>query len=65
MSESCDDSWDAVFIDKVGANKKQLYELIYYANAFGNNDLLNLGCAKVASFIKGQPLDKIKDLLKA
>ena len=65
MSESCDDLWDVVFIDKVGTNKKQVYDLIYYANAFGNKDLLNLGCDKVASFIKGQPLDKIKDLLKA
>lgn len=25
--------------------------------------LLHLGCAKVASLIKGQPLEKIKDIL--
>jgi hypothetical protein len=27
------------------------------------NSLLHLGCAKVASLIKGQPVEKIKDIL--
>eukprot|EP01003_Olkasia_polycarbonata_P003706 NODE_2499_length_422_cov_49.705094_g2418_i0.p3 GENE.NODE_2499_length_422_cov_49.705094_g2418_i0~~NODE_2499_length_422_cov_49.705094_g2418_i0.p3 ORF type:complete len:59 (-),score=24.53 NODE_2499_length_422_cov_49.705094_g2418_i0:246-395(-) len=33
------------------------------ANYMDVKSLLHLGCAKVASLIKGEPLEKIKDIL--
>jgi hypothetical protein len=33
------------------------------ANYMDIRSLLHLGCAKVASLIKGQPLEKIKEIL--
>jgi len=63
MKDVCKDSWDAEFIDKIGDNRQQLYDLILAANYMDIKSLLHLGCAKVASLIKGQPLEKIKDIL--
>jgi len=63
MKELCKDPWDADFIDKVGEDRQQLYDLILAANYMDIKSLLHLGCAKVASLIKGQPLEKIKDIL--
>jgi len=57
MKEVCKDPWDATFIDSV-------YDLILAANYMDINSLLHLGCAKVASLIKGQPLEKIKGILQ-
>ena len=54
---------DADFIDRIGQNRQVLYDLILAANYMDIKSLLHLGCAKVASFIKGQPLEKIKDIL--
>jgi hypothetical protein len=45
-------------------SKKELYDLISAANFLQIESLLHLGCAKVAALIKGEPLDKIKDILK-
>lgn len=63
MKDVCKDKWDADFIDKIGDNRQQLYDLILAANYMDIKSLLHLGCAKVASLIKGQPLEKIKDIL--
>lgn len=63
MKDVCKDPWDAEFIDEVGENRQQLYDLILAANYMDIKSLLHLGCAKVASLIKGQPLEKIKDIL--
>jgi len=63
MADVCKDKWDADFIDKIGENRQQLYDLILAANYMDVKSLLHLGCAKVASLIKGQPLEKIKDIL--
>jgi S-phase kinase-associated protein 1 len=63
MREVVKDEWDADFIDRVGANRQALYELIMAANYMDVQGLLHLGCAKVASLIKGQPLEKIKTIL--
>ena len=63
MNDVCTDPWDADFIHQVGINKKTLYDLIVGANYMDIQCLLHLGCAKVASTIKGQPLDKIKEIL--
>lgn len=63
MKDVCKDTWDANFIDEIGNNRQQLYDLILAANYMDVKSLLHLGCAKVASLIKGQPLEKIKDIL--
>ncbi len=54
---------DAEYIDKIGETRQQLYDLILAANYMDIKSLLHLGCAKVASLIKGQPLEKIKEIL--
>jgi S-phase kinase-associated protein 1 len=63
MTEVCEDSWDANFIDRVGGNSQQLTDLVLAANYMDINSLINLGCAKKASFIMGLPLQKIKDII--
>jgi S-phase kinase-associated protein 1 len=63
MRDVVKDQWDAEFIDRVGANKRLLYDLVLAANYLDVRSLLHLACAKVASFIKGQPLDKVKEIL--
>jgi len=63
MKDVCPHKSDADFIDKVGENRQQLYDLILAANYCDIRSLLHLGCAKVASLIKGQPLEKIKEIL--
>lgn len=63
MKDVVKDPWDAEFIDTIGDNRQQLYDLVMAANYMDIKSLLHLGCAKVASLIKGQPLEKIKDIL--
>jgi S-phase kinase-associated protein 1 len=63
MKDVCKDPFDADFIDRIGENRQALYDLILAANYMDIKSLLHLGCAKVASLIKGQPLEKIKDIL--
>lgn len=63
LKEVCNDPWDAQFIDDIGEDRQKLYDLILAANYMDVKSLLHLGCAKVASLIKGQPLEKIKDIL--
>jgi len=63
MKDVCKDPWDAEFIDRIGEDRQKLYDLILAANYMDIKGLLHLGCAKVASLIKGQPLEKIKDIL--
>jgi len=63
MKDVCPHKWDAEYIDKIGETRQQLYDLILAANYMDIKSLLHLGCAKVASLIKGQPLEKIKEIL--
>jgi S-phase kinase-associated protein 1 len=63
MNEIVTDQWDADFIDRIGVEKKSLYDLILAANYLDIQPLLHLGCAKVASLIKGQPLERIREIL--
>jgi S-phase kinase-associated protein 1 len=64
MSDVCGyDTWDGAFIDTIGEDRQQLYEVILAANYMDIHSLLHLGCAKIASLIKGEPLDKIRDIL--
>lgn len=63
IKEVVKDPWDATFIDQIGDVRQKLYDLILAANFMDCKSLLHLGCAKVASLIKGQPLDKVKEIL--
>ena len=61
MSEICQDPWDADFIDRIGdRSRKDLYDLILAANYMDMQRLLYIGCAKVATWVRGQPLDRIR-----
>lgn len=61
MAEVCADPWDAEFIDKL--NKIELYQLINAADDMSVNSLKFLGCAKVATFVRGRPLAEISSIL--
>jgi hypothetical protein len=56
--------WDAKFIKNVGKDRQLLYDVILLSNYLGITSLLHLGCAQVASLIKGKPLEKIKKVLQ-
>lgn len=43
MKDVCKDSWDAEFIDKIGENRQELYDLILAANYLDIKSLLHLG----------------------
>lgn len=58
------DVWDADFIDPIADTRQLLYDVILGANYLDINGLLHLGCAKTAALIKGQPLEKIKEVLQ-
>lgn len=55
--------WDAAWIDKIGDSNQNLYDLIMAAYYMDIKGLLHLTCAKVASIIKGQPQEKLKEIL--
>ena len=64
MKDVCKDPFDAEFVNRVhDSGLQNLYDLILAANYMDVKPLLHLGCAKVASLIKGEPLEKIKDIL--
>lgn len=63
MKELCKDHWDATFIDTLGKDRLQLYQVILAANYMDMNNLMHLCCIKVTTLIKNQPLEKIKALL--
>lgn len=57
------EAWDAQFIDKIGF--KTLLDLILGANYMDITCLLHLGCAKLATHIKGKNDAQIKDMFEA
>jgi len=63
MKDVVKDAWDAEFVDRIGEDRQLLYDLTLAANYMDIKSLMHLGCAKVASLIKGQPLEKIKEIL--
>lgn len=63
MCDVCADPWDADFIDEVGANRAQLYELIFAANQLQIKPLVHLACAKLASFVKSGSPEALQDML--
>jgi S-phase kinase-associated protein 1 len=63
MEDVCEDKWDAKFIDDIGEDRGKLYDLILAANYMDIQSLLMLGLAKIASLIKGKPLEQYKEIL--
>jgi S-phase kinase-associated protein 1 len=67
MSENVKDPWDATFIDRLGKDPECADDVIRLCTASNYLEilsLLHLSCAKVASLIKGEPLEKMKKLLE-
>ena len=57
--------WDAQFVDNIEKTSlNQLYELIAAANYLNMQPLLMLCCAKVASLIKGHPVENLRTILR-
>lgn len=63
MIDICPDPWDAQWVDEIGEDKQQLYNLCEAANYVNIESLLRLTTSKVATWIKGQPVDRYEELL--
>jgi len=61
MRKIVGDSWDADFINK--HTKAVIFEIILGANYMDIKSLLHLGCAKIATLIKGKSPEEIKQIL--
>merc|ERR550537_1494710 len=61
MEKIVEDPWDAEFINKL--KKRELFQLILGANYMDCKALLHLGCAKVATMIKGKSPEEIEQIL--
>ena len=54
-------AWDADYIDRVGATHEDLFMLVLAANYLNIDSLLDLGCAKIASMLKGKTPQKLRE----
>ena len=54
------DEWDASFIEM--EQMDDLIDLIVAANFLDIEGLVHLGCAKIATFIKGQTVEEIREV---
>lgn len=68
LKENIKCQWDVDFIENTimgnpDTAKENLYSLIRAANYMDIQPLLQLGCTKIASMIKGKSLDVIKDIV--
>lgn len=61
MEKIVEDEWDAKFINALG--KKMIFQVILAANYMDIKSLLHLGCAKIATLIKGKSPEEIKRIL--
>ena len=61
IAEIVSDPWDAEFLTRL--NKAKLYELTKAANFLDIKPLLDICAAKIASIIKGVPLEKAEQAL--
>ena len=60
-SDKIDDLVDEWFVGYLNAEKDVLFELIKASNYLDINSLLELSSAKVATMIKGRPIQEIRD----
>lgn len=65
MLDICENRLDAELINSICSENQLsfLYDLINLSLQLQIKSLLYLGCSKVASLIKGQPLDQIRQIL--
>ena len=63
MARNVEDPWDAEFIDE--CSKQVVFQLILAANYLDCPSLLHLGCAKIATLIKGKSPEEIRSILSA
>merc|ERR1719430_2096112 len=61
MEKIVEDEWDATFIN--GQSKRNIFQIILGANYMDIKSLLHLGCAKIATMIKGKSPEEIKKIL--
>merc|ERR1719348_2374513 len=61
MEKIVEDEWDAKFINDLP--KKTIFQIILGANYMDIKSLLHLGCAKIATLIKGKSPEEIKKIL--
>lgn len=61
MEKIVEDDWDAKFINKQA--KRTIFQIILGANYMDIKSLLHLGCAKIATMIKGKSPEEIKKIL--
>merc|ERR1711964_81163 len=61
MEKLVEDPWDAEFINK--QTKAVIFKIILGANYMDIKSLLHLGCAKIATLIKGKSPEEIKKIL--
>jgi len=61
MAKIVEDEWDAEFINKM--QKRTIFQIILGANYMDIKSLLHLGCAKIATMIKGKSPEEIKKIL--
>merc|ERR1712173_559110 len=61
MEKIVEDEWDAQFINK--QPKRTIFQIILGANYMDIKSLLHLGCAKIATMIKGKSPEEIKKIL--
>jgi len=61
MEKIVEDEWDAKFINVLP--KKTIFQVILAANYMDIKSLLHLGCAKIATLIKGKSPEEIKKIL--
>jgi len=61
MERIVEDKWDADYINDM--SKKTIFQVILGANYMDLPSLLHLGCAKIATLIKGKSPDEIKQIL--
>jgi S-phase kinase-associated protein 1 len=61
MEKIVEDEWDAKFINQ--QPKRTIFQIILGANYMDIKSLLHLGCAKIATMIKGKSPEGIKKIL--
>merc|ERR1711973_576449 len=61
MEKIVEDEWDANFIN--AQSKRNIFQIILGANYMDIKSLLHLGCAKIATMIKGKSPEEIKKIL--
>merc|ERR1712048_1122472 len=61
MEKIVEDEYDAKFIN--AQSKRNIFQIILGANYMDIKSLLHLGCAKIATLIKGKSPEEIKKIL--